>query len=86
MSGEIIAIASVGIALAGLILTSNRGLRHDITRLRTEFRQDLARTEERQRDDIKSLSDRVGRLEHGYAKLEGLIDGLREAVAGRTST
>lgn len=86
MSGEIIAIASVGIALAGLILTSNRGLRHDITQLRTEFRQDLARTEERQRDDIKSLSDRVGRLEHGYAKLEGLIDGLREAIAGRTST
>ena len=86
VSGEIVAIVSVGIALAGLILNSNRVLRHDITLLRAEFRQDLARTEERQRDDITHLSDRVGRLEHGQAKLEGLLDGLREAITGRAST
>ncbi len=30
MSGEMIAILAVGVALAGLILTSNRGLRQDI--------------------------------------------------------
>ena len=38
MSGEIIAILAVGVALAGLILTSIRGLRQDI-------RQDMARLE-----------------------------------------
>ena len=35
------------------------------------------------RDDIKQLGDRVGRLEHSQAKLEGLLEGLREAITGR---
>ena len=38
MSGEMIAIVTVGAALAGLILTSNRGLRQDM-------RQDMAHLE-----------------------------------------
>ena len=62
--------------MAGLILTSNRGLRQDM-------RQDMAQLESRLRDDIKQLGDRVGRLEHGQAKLEGLLEGLREAITGR---
>ena len=32
---------------------------------------------------MKQLGDRVGRLEHGQAKLEGLLEGLREAITGR---
>ena len=72
MSGEMIAIVAVGVALAGVILTSNRGLR-----------EDMARMEARLRDDMKQLGDRVGRLEHSQAKLEGLLEGLREAITGR---
>ena len=34
MSGELIAIVAVGAALAGLILTSSRGLRQDMAQLR----------------------------------------------------
>ena len=60
MSGEIIAILGVGIALAGLMLTSSRGLRQDM-------RNDLAR------------------VEHSQAKLEGLLEGLREAITGRAA-
>ena len=56
-------------ALAGMILTSSRGLRQDI-------QQDIARL----REDMKQLSDRVARLEHSQAKLEGLLEGLREAI------
>ena len=67
MSGEMIAIVAVGVALAGVILTSLRG------------------TEARLRDDIKQLSERVARLEHSQAKLEGLLEGLREAISGRVS-
>ena len=40
MSGELIAIVAVGVTLAGLILTSSRGLRQDI-------RQDMAQLESR---------------------------------------
>jgi cell division protein FtsB len=60
--------------LAGMILTSSRGLRQDI-------QQDIARL----RADMKQLSDRVARLEHSQAKLEGLLEGLREAITGRAT-
>ena len=57
-----------------MILTSSRGLRQDI-------QQDIARL----REDMKQLSDRVARLEHSQAKLEGLLEGLREAITGRAT-
>ena len=94
MSGELIAIVAVGAALAGLILTSSRGLRQDMAQLRRDMREDMGklksrlderidRLEARLRDDIKQLGDRVGRMEHSQAKLEGLLEGLREAISGR---
>ena len=105
MSGEIIAILGVGIALAGVILTATRGLRQDMTRLETRLdgriggleerlREDMKqgesrleerinRLESRLRDDIKQLGDRMARVEHSQAKLEGLLEGLREAITGR---
>ena len=94
MSGELIAIVVVGAALAGLILTSSRGLRQDMAQLRRDMREDMGklesrlderidRLEARLRDDIKQLGDRVGRMEHSQAKLEGLLEGLREAITGR---
>ena len=72
----LIAVLAIGATLAGLILTSNRGLRQDM-------RQDMAQLESRLRDDIKQLGERVARVEHGQAKLEGLLEGLREAISGR---
>ena len=85
MSGELIAIVAVGVTLAGLILTSSRGLRQDI-------RQDMAQLETRVREDISQLrgdmnrlAERVGRMEHSQAKLEGLLEGLREAITGRAA-
>ena len=101
MSGELIAIVAVGVTLAGLILTSSRGLRQDmredIGKLESRLREDIGklesrlderidRLEARLRDDIKQLGDRVGRMEHSQAKLEGLLEGLREAITGRAST
>ncbi len=85
MSGEgtnlLIALVIVGVALAGLILASNRGLRRDMAQLR----QDMARLEARLREDMKQLGERVARLEHGQARLEGLLEGLREAITGRAA-
>ena len=42
-------------------------------------RQDMARMEARLRER------RVGRMEHSQAKLEGLLEGLREAITGRAA-
>ena len=61
MTPEIIAIVTVGVALAGVILTSARGVRQDISELRGE----------------------VGTLRERMAHLEGLMDGLREAITLR---
>lgn len=72
MSGEIIAILAVGVAIAGLILTSNRSLR-----------QDMARLESRLETQINDLRNEVGELRERMAHLEGLLEGLREAITGR---
>ena len=74
----LVAVLAIGATLAGLILTSNRGLRQDI-------RQDMAQLETRLREDMKQLSERVARVEHSQAKLEGLLEGLREAITGRSA-
>ena len=51
--------------------------------MESQLREDMGKLESRLRDDIKQLGDRVGRLEHSQAKLEGLLEGLREAISGR---
>ena len=40
----------------------------------------MDRMEGRIREDMKRLDERVARLEHSQAKLEGLLEGLREAI------
>ena len=75
--------------MAGVILTSNRGLRkdmrEDMKQGESRLRDDMGKLESRLRDDIKQLGDRVGRVEHSQAKLEGLLEGLREAITGRAA-
>ena len=67
MSGEMIAILAMGVALAGVILTSLRG---------TEARLDA---------QIKDLRGEVGELRERMAHLEGLLEGLREAITVRAA-
>ena len=55
MSGEMIAIVAVGVALAGVILTATRGLRQDI-------RQDMARLETRLDERISGLESQISEL------------------------
>ena len=89
----LVAVLAIGATLGGLILTSNRGLRQDMAQLRRDMREDMGKLESRLRedtsqlrDDIKQLGDRVSRVEHSQAKLEGLLEGLREAITGRVSS
>ena len=88
----LVAVLAIGATLAGLILTSNRGLRQDMARLESRLDGRIGGLESRLRedtsqlrDDIKQLGERVARMEHGQAKLEGLLEGLREAITGRTA-
>ena len=79
----LVAVLAIGATLAGVILTSNRGLRKDMRddmkQGETRLREDISQL----REDMKQLSERVARVEHSQAKLEGLLEGLREAITGR---
>ena len=85
MSGEIIAVVSVGIGLGVLSTGLFAWLRTDMVKAEERSRTDLVKVEEHLRADIKQLADRVGRLEYGQAKLEGLLEGLRESIIGRAT-
>ena len=77
MSREIIAILGVGVALAGLILTSVRGLRAEIAGLRGEIAG--------LRGEIAEIRAEVAQLRERMAHLEGLLEGLREAITFRAA-
>lgn len=61
-------------------------LRQDIKQVEERLDERINRLESGLRDDMKQLGDRVGRLEHGQAKLEGLLEGLREAITRRVAS
>ena len=85
MSAEIIAILSVGIGLGLLSTGLFAWLRADMVKVEERLRADLTTVEGRLRTDIKQLDYRVGRLEYGQAKLEGLLEGLRETITRRAA-
>ena len=71
-SGEIIAIITVRVAIAGLNLTSFRALRSEMCSEIGSLREEVAGI----RAEITALRERM-------AHLEGLLEGLREAISGR---
>ena len=65
MTPEILTIIGIGIALAGLILNGQRVLRAEIAG---------------QCAEIAKLCTEVAQLRERMAHLEGLLEGLREAI------
>ena len=72
---EMITIVAVGVGLASLILNGQKNVREDIKSLEARFDRIDARFEK--------LEVRMGTMERQQAKLEGLLEGLREAISGR---
>ena len=75
LSPDLVAVLAVGVALAGLIL--RQGSRIDASIDRLDKR-------------IDGTNERIDRIERGQAelrermaKLEGLLEGLREAITGK---
>lgn len=87
---------ALGTLILGLFAWLRADTRRMEERLRAEFaRQDerfalqderFARLDERLArldDRFDRMEARLAAMEHGQAKLEGLLEGLREAIAGR---
>ena len=90
----LVAVVAIGAALAGVILTSIRGLRQDmredIGKLESRLDERISGLESRLDERISGLGKRFDAMEHQFgelrermAHLEGLLEGLREAITGR---
>ena len=76
MSAELISVLivvlAVGATLAGLILSGQRAIRVELATQRQEFSERFT-----------ALEQQIAELRERMAHLEGLLDGLREAIAIR---
>ena len=80
LSSIIGSIAAVGIALGSIVIGSNANLR---TELRTELRAEIHDFRTEMRADVRSLENRLSAVEQRQARTEGLLEGLRDAIAAR---
>ncbi len=71
------------IALATLIVGLFAWLRADLTSTRKELRGDIGKQGTQLRADISLLGKEVAGLRERMAHMEGLLEGLRDAVAGK---
>ena len=93
---EMITIVAVGIGLAGLILNGQKNIREQIDQRLDLIGQRLDLMDGRlDQMDVRfgqmdarfeKLEMRMGTMERQQAKLEGLLEGLREAISGRAPT
>ena len=81
-------VIGVGIALAGLMLVTTRGIRADMRMLlerQDKLAERLGRQEQEQarmNEVLETLSDRLGRVEEGQAQLSERL-GRQDARTGR---
>ena len=78
-----VTVITIGVALATLILNTQRNLRAD---MRAEFkvvRADMQAQREETKAEFKAQREVIISLLERMAHLEGLLEGLREAITGR---
>ena len=83
----LVAVATVGVGLAALMVGLFAWLRQDmggrIERLESRTNDRFDRLEAQTNGRFDRLENRLAAVEHGQARLEGLLEGLREAISGR---
>ena len=76
----------VGIALAGLMLATTRGIRADMRGIRADMRALSDRLDKRideQDAKMERLSERLGRLEQEQARMNGVLETIRAGLSYR---
>ena len=83
MTPELIAIIAVGVAVVGQAWRQNNALRREINEKFAKVDERFDKVDKRFEkvdERFKSLEDRMTQIEKQQAKLEGLLEGLREAL------
>ena len=75
--------ARIETGLRGELQAGLREAQEDRARLETSLRGELQAGLREAKEDRARTETRLQAVEHGLAKLEGLLEGLREAIAGR---
>ena len=93
MTPELIAILAVGAAIVGVVLNARCAARKDIGDLRAELnakidgiRTEIGNLRAELNAKIDGIRTEIGNLRERMARLEGLLEGLREAISGRRDT
>ncbi len=77
---------AIVIAVAALLLRSNTRLEERLGARIDETNKRIDETNKRLDDTnrrLDGIDSRLRAVEHGQARLEGLLEGLREAISGR---
>ena len=72
----LIAVVAVGVGLAGLMLASWRGVRHEMRDMLQEIRD--------MRNHMGRIDSHIGELRERMGHVEGLLKGLREVFVRPT--
>ncbi|MCY3775108.1 MAG: hypothetical protein OXH11_03925 [Candidatus Aminicenantes bacterium] len=80
----LIAVVAVGVGLAGLMLASWRGVRHEMQDMRQEIR-DVRQEMRDMRTHMGRIDSHIGELRERIGRVEGLLQGLREFFSRRTA-
>ncbi|MDD9983570.1 MAG: hypothetical protein OXU81_19825 [Gammaproteobacteria bacterium] len=81
MNPEAWTVIGTGVVILIAIAASNRQLRSEMNVLRGE----MCKLHEQLSGRVNGIHAEIGRLRERMAKLEGLLEGLREAISGRTA-
>lgn len=84
----LVAVVAVGASLAGVILTGLHGIRREMGDLRREMsdlRGEMGGLRGELNELRRDMETRLSTVERQQAKLEGLLEGLREAITGHNA-
>ena len=76
MTPEAWTVIGTGVVILIAVATSHRHLRDEFRREMRAFRDEI-------RGEMNQIHAEVGSLRERMARLEGLLEGLREAITGR---
>ena len=79
MTPEAWTVIGTGVVILIAIAASSRQLRGEMNALRGE----MSALRDQMTDRMNGMQAEIGRLRERMAKIEGLLEGLREAITGR---